>query len=124
MYCLWKTKGLTINPWREDVVFGAVDDGNILKISIRAEKQWKGRILFDTPRHQTNMKMPLDWPRINQFPEWFTVEAKKRYTIRDLTSDLTETYTGKQLHQGIAINLQPGTEHHLLVVATTPSQGQ
>jgi len=127
MYCLWKTKGLTIRPWREDVVFGAVQDGNILKISIRADKDWRGKIIFDTPRHKTIMKMPLDWPRINQFPEWFTVEAKKHYTVHDLTSDSASnagheqtalraaTYTGRQLHQGITINLQPGTERRLLV---------
>ena len=115
MYCLWKTKGLTIMPWREDVVFGAVHDGNLLKISISGNKDWQGKILFDTPRHQTVMKMPLDWPRINQFPEWFTVKAEKNYTVHDLTSNSTATYTGKQLQDGITINLQPGTEKRLLV---------
>ena len=115
MYCLWKTKGLTIRPWREDVVFGAVHDGNLLKISIRADKGWQGKILFDTPRHQTIMKMPLDWPRINQFPEWFIVKAEERYTVHDLTSNSTTAYTGKRLHEGINISLQPGTEKRLLV---------
>jgi len=115
MYCLWKTKGLTIMPWREDIVFGAVHDGNLLKISIRVDKDWQGKILFDTPRHQTIMKMPLDWPRINQFPEWFTAKAEKIYTVHDLTSNSTTKYTGKQLHEGININLQPGTRKRLLV---------
>jgi hypothetical protein len=115
MYCLWKTKGLTINPWREDVIFGAVQDGNVLKISILADKKWEGKILFDVPRHKTIMKMPLDWPRINQFPEWFTVEAEKSYTGRDLTSNSKEALTGKQLHEGITLHLEPGIERHLIV---------
>ncbi len=115
MYCLWKTKGLTIRPWREDVVIGAVQNGNVLKISICVENNWQGKILFDTPRHKTIMKMPLDWPRINQFPEWFTVEGRKHYTVDDLTSDSKSTYTGKQLHEGITIHLQPGIEWHLVV---------
>ena len=115
MYCLWKTKGLTIRPWRQDVVFGAVQRGDVLKISIRAEKKWEGKILFDTPRHKTVMKMPLDWPRINQFPEWFTVEAGKSYTGHDLTSDSRSTLTGRQLHEGITLHLQPGTERRLVV---------
>jgi len=115
MYCLWKTKGLTIRPWREDVIFGAVQDGDVLKISIRAEKKWEGKILFDTPRHKTVMKMPLDWPRINQFPEWFTVEEGKSYTGHDLTSNSKAMYTGKQLNEGITLHLQPGIERHLLV---------
>jgi hypothetical protein len=115
MYCLWKTKGLTIRPWREDVVFGAVQEGDVLKISIRAEKKWQGKILFDAPRHKTVMKMPLDWPRINQFPEWFTVEAEKSYTGHDLVSDSSQTLTGKQLHDGITIHLKASTERHILV---------
>ncbi|MHC4483965.1 MAG: glycoside hydrolase family 88 protein [Planctomycetota bacterium] len=115
MYCLWKSKGLTIRPWRKDVVFGAVQDGDILKISIRADKDWRGKILFDTPRHKTIMRMPLDWPRINQFPEWFTVEAEKRYTVNDLTSDSAATYTGEQLRDGMSVELKPGAQLHLLV---------
>jgi hypothetical protein len=115
MYCLWKTKGLTIRPWREDVVFGAVQDGNVLKISIRADKKWEGKILFDVPRHKTVMKMPLDWPRINQFPEWFTVEAEKSYTGYDLMSDSKAALTGKQLREGIILHLEPGIERRLVV---------
>jgi hypothetical protein len=115
MYCLWKTKGLTIRPWREDIVFGAVQQDNVLTISIRAEKKWEGKILFDTPRHKTVMKLPLDWPRINQFPEWFTVKADKSYTGHDLTSNSKAKFTGEQLHEGITLHLQAGIERRLLV---------
>jgi len=115
MYCLWKTKGLTIRPWREDVIFGAVQQGNTLKISIRAQKKWEGKIIFDTARHKTVMKMPLDWPRINQFPEWFTVEAEKSYTGHDLTSDSKATLTGRKLHEGITLHIEPGIERRLVV---------
>jgi hypothetical protein len=115
MYCFWKTAGLTIQPWREDVIFGAVQDGDALKIALRAENPWQGRLIFDVPRHKTIMKMPLDWPRINQFPEWFTVDNEKRYTGRDLTSNSKQIYTGKQLHEGIAIDLQGGDERLLIV---------
>ena len=98
-----------------DVVFGAVQEGDTLRITMRAEKDWKGELIFDTPRHKTVMKMPLDWPRINQFPEWFTVKAEKPYTFHDLTYNYKETDTGKQFHEGITIHLQAGTERHLLV---------
>jgi hypothetical protein len=27
MYCLWKTQGVTIQPWRDDVILGAVRTG-------------------------------------------------------------------------------------------------
>jgi len=115
MYCLWKTKGLTIRPWHQDVIFGAVQNGDSLTIALRAEKSWQGNLIFDTPRHKTIMKMPLDWPRINQFPEWFAVESEKRYTVHDLTSDSKKAYTGKQLSEGINIELRPAVEKRLLV---------
>jgi len=115
MYCLWKTKGLTIRPWREDVIFGAVQDGDTLKIAMRAEKPWQGRLIFDSPRHKTIMKMPLDWPRINQFPEWFTVVADRNYTVSDLTSNSKQIYTGRQLHEGLTIDLEPGIEYSWMV---------
>jgi hypothetical protein len=115
MYCLWKTKGLTIQPWREDIAFGAVQDHDTLKITIRAEKDWRGKLIFDTPRHHTIMNLPLDWPRINQFPEWFTAKPEKRYEILDLTANTKKTLTGKQLAEGIAVNLDANTEKHLLV---------
>jgi len=116
MYCLWKTKGVTIRPWREDVIFGAVQEGDTLKLCIVADKQWEGKILFDTPRHRTNMKMPFDWPRINQFPEWFTVQDGRGYEVQDLTSNSKTTYTDKQLKEGITTNLQPRIEQHLVVI--------
>jgi hypothetical protein len=118
MYCLWKTKGLIIRPWRKDVVFGAVQEGDNLKISMLADKPWKGKILFDTPRHKTNMNMPLDWPRINQFPQWFTVERDKRYTVRDPASNSINTCTGTQLQEGIDINLKSGIQSRLIVSQT------
>jgi len=115
MYCLWKTHGLTIRPWREDVVFGAVLDGDVLKVTLVAEKHWQGKVLFDSPRHKTNMKLPLDWPRINQFPEWFVVGGEKRYEAENLTTKKRAAYTGKQLREGISMELKGQVEYHLWV---------
>ena len=121
MYCLWKTKGLTISPWQEDVILGAVQDGDVLKISISTRRGWKGKIIFDSPRHQTIMKMPLDWPRINQFPEWFTAKSEKHYAVHDLIYNAKKIYTGKQLQQGLPINMERGSERHLLVQISATS---
>ncbi|MCX6376801.1 MAG: hypothetical protein NTU88_12345 [Armatimonadetes bacterium] len=108
MYCLWKTQGVTIQPWRQDVVLGADRSGDELEIAIRADKPWQGRLIFDVPRHKTIMHMPLDWPRINQFPEWWTVQPDKNYPVYELPSQPPKTYTGQQLHEGIPLDLQPG----------------
>jgi len=113
MYCLWKTKGVTVRPWRDDLVFGSVQDGDKLEIGIRAEKDWKGKLVFDIPRYKTNMNMPIDWPRINQFPEWFTVDSGKQYVVENLTAGYERRCTGEQLHDGIALELEAGVELHL-----------
>ncbi|MCP4262883.1 MAG: FAD-dependent oxidoreductase [Planctomycetes bacterium] len=118
MYGLWKTKGLTIVPWSNDVIFGAVLDGDALKISISSPRNYKGKLIFDSPRHKTIMKMPLDWPRINQFPEWFTANAANSYAVHDLTQNSKKVYTGAQLQKGLPINLQRGAARKLMVQAS------
>jgi hypothetical protein len=115
MYNLWKTQGISIRPWRDDVYYGAVRDGDAVILYIRAEKNWKGRIIFDSPRHKTIMHLPLDWPRINQFPEWFTVEADSRYVVRNIGSGLSTKHDGKELLRGLSIELKAGQELRLVV---------
>ncbi|MBN2136923.1 MAG: FAD-dependent oxidoreductase [Sedimentisphaerales bacterium] len=115
MYCLWKTAGLTIQPWRDDVVFGAVLEPGTLKIAIRADKDWKGKLIFDAPRHAAVMHLPLDWPRINQFPEWFTAHGEKRFDLYDLTASTKKTLTGDKLTAGLELTLAAKEEKHLLI---------
>ena len=108
MYCLWKTQGVSVHPWREDLVFGAVEDDGSLYLSITAEKDWKGKVHFDSPRHKTTMKLPIDWPRINQFPEWFTVAPGKHYVLHISSNGKQQAYSGKQLYEGIGQSLKAG----------------
>ncbi len=82
MYCLWKTQGVTAQPWRADLRLGAVRDGDALKLVLSTEKPWNGTLVFDRPRHAEHLRLPADWPRINQFPEWFTVQEGATYAIR------------------------------------------
>jgi hypothetical protein len=115
MYCLWKTQGVTIQPWRDDVLFGAVRTGDEIKIALVAAQPWQGRLIFDTPRHKTFLHLPLDWPRINQFPEWFTVEAERNYTVQDQTSNSQTARTGRQLQAGLDITLDAKAEKCLII---------
>ncbi len=110
MYAFWKTQGLWITPWRADVCVGAVRHGHALCVSLGADEPWTGRVRFDQPRHKTVLHLPIDYPRINQFPEWFVAEPGKTYTIREAGSDKATTYTAAQLHRGVEVALQPGLE--------------
>lgn len=117
MYALWKTQGVTVQPWRADVRFGAVREGRTLHLSLIADQPWTGRVVFDRPRHKLFMRLPLDYPRINQFPEWFTVESTARYAVK-LGPARAQDRTGAQLAEGLAVTLKPGEP--LIVEARQP----
>jgi hypothetical protein len=106
MYALWKTQGVTIDPWRADVRFGAVRDGGDVVLTISSDKPWQGRVIFDQPRHKTHMKLPLDYTRINQFPEWFTVETGARYAVQ--VGGDRQDCLGMPLIEGLPMSLKAG----------------
>ncbi len=117
MYCLWKTQGLTIQPWREDVIFGASLQDDKLYISLQAEDDWDGVIRFDFSRSKVNMNLPLDYPRINQFPEWFVVSDDTEYRLELIGDNRAEVLEGKILKSGFPIKIEKGRAYHLLVQA-------
>jgi hypothetical protein len=118
MYALWKTQGVTIRPWRADVRFGAVENGGRLLMTFVADKPWQGIAIFDRPRHREFMKLPLDYPRINQFPEWFTVEAGVIYAVREAGAVAPAIHPGRALREGLPLKLAPGVETRWIVAAT------
>jgi hypothetical protein len=115
MYALWKTQGVTVEPWRADVRFGAASEGGSICMSLVADEPWEGRLIFDKERHALNMRLPLDYPRINQFPEWFTARADARYELRDAATGKKRTLGGKELLDGVAVSLKAGEEVRLIV---------
>ncbi len=112
MYCLWKTQDLTIGPWREDVDFGAVQENETLYISLTAEKDWEGLLIFGKPRHQALLHLPIDYPRINQFPEWYSVSKNSQYRLK---GEIRGTYSGEELQKGIPIRLDKEETCHIEV---------
>ncbi len=107
MFALWKQQGVTAQPWRADLRLGAVQEDGVLTIQLVADQPWTGRLIFDQPRHETVMHMPLDYPRINQFPEWFTVEREAAYQVTRSASQST-SLTGQQLIDGLSVEFTPG----------------
>lgn len=115
MYVLWKTQGLRVEPWRPDVRVGAVVEDNALHIELSADQAWTGRVVFDEPRHKTHMRLPLDYPRINQFPEWFTVEREGQYEVRKADGSGAKTVSGQELREGLSQNLDADSNVRLVV---------
>ena len=115
IYCLWKTKGITVTPWRDDIIIGAISENDKLYISIKSGKKWNGKLIFDTPRHKYNMRLPIDWPRINQFPEWFTINPQKKYRVKNLSQKSAKNYKASELTNGLHIKLDPDITYRLNV---------
>ncbi|MDD4869384.1 MAG: hypothetical protein PHR77_02395 [Kiritimatiellae bacterium] len=115
MYVLWKTQGIRVEPWRPDVRIGTVREGDTLFISLAVDQPWSGKVVFDQPRHKVNLHMPIDYPRINQFPEWFTVEDSTRYEVKNLADSKPEEHDGKEMSSGIPVTVPANTELRLTV---------
>jgi len=115
MYCLWKTQGTYVIPWREDIEIGAVKKDNLLYITIYAKDGWKGDLMFDRKRHADFMHLPFDWPRINQFPEYFTVENDVSYSIIQSGQRGERLISGNNLQDGFPLQIKKGETVKLIV---------
>lgn len=111
MYALWKTCGIHCSPWREDLKFGSEMKDGKLYISISSERPWQGKLTFDYPRHKEILHLPVDYPRINQFPEWFTVNADKNYILTDFGKKIKLERSGSELKNGIDLDISGEGNH-------------
>jgi len=119
MYCLWKTQGTYLRPWREDVYIGASSTDNDIVLSLLAENEtWQGKLALDIPRHKINLNLPMDYPRINQFPEWFTVDDTTFYEVVEVIQGIENPigkFLGKELKSGISMQLETGKRKELVI---------
>ncbi|MEX2512294.1 MAG: hypothetical protein WD398_05265 [Cyclobacteriaceae bacterium] len=115
MFCLWKTQGTTVLPWKENLYFGAAPDKNGIQLALLSEADWEGKIKFDHPRHQAIFNLPLDYPRINQYPEWFVVVPEKNYRVEFYSGEADRLFTGKELLDGIQLKIEKDQQINLSV---------
>ena len=115
MYCLWKTQGTYLIPWNEGLEIGAVQNDNSLYLSVNSRDKWEGRLMFDRRRHKEFMHLPIDWPRINQFPEYFTIEPGKNYRIRMENNRKEEVISGDELRDGYRLKLRKGQKIRMII---------
>ena len=72
---------------------------------LAADDDWEGRLCFDRPRHRLHMHLPVNYPRLNEFPEWFTVEPDSRYRVQ-AGSAAEITVSGQELAAGLPLRLK------------------
>lgn len=82
LWAMAKTAGVSVQPWRSDVSLGAERSDGTLRVVLRAEFAWRGTLRCDRARHREVLGLPFDYARINQWPEWFTVDAASEYLVQ------------------------------------------
>ncbi len=115
MYALWKTLGVHCQPWREDLKFGSEMKDGRLYVSISSEEAWQGKLTFDYKRHQEILHLPVDYPRINQFPEWFTVADTENYELIDYFKKTKTKISGAELRNGIELNINGRQNYNIII---------
>lgn len=105
MAAFYFTQGATCHPWRADLRFGAVREGDALHLVIVAEEDWEGTLRFDTSRHREHLRLPVNYARLNEFPEWFTIESTASYQLR-VGDDQARRLTGAELAGELPLRLR------------------
>lgn len=114
LYGLSLTHGTWPEPWRADVLVGAATSGTCVELAMTSADVWEGRLRFDTPRHQEHLHLPINFPRLNEWPETFTVEAGKPYTVVE-SGHGARRLDGSALAAGLPLQLEPGLVRSLRV---------
>lgn len=117
MCAFWKTLGVTVDPWRADLQVGAAQEGDKLPLSLIAGADWRGRVRFDRPRYREYLRLPVDYPRINQFPEWFVADRERWHAVRDRVNGANARHRGELLWDGIDVRL---TSRNMTALTVTP----
>lgn len=108
MYCLLKTQGTYLVPWNEGLNIGAVQSGGILYLTLSSADDWEGILMLDKKRHKEYLHLPFDWPRINQFPEYYTIEKGTNYRIQMEDRRKTIVIKGEDLQGGFPLKMKKG----------------
>lgn len=119
MYVFWKTQGAWLSPWDRRVDLGAVANQDGLLLCIAADSTWQGRLCLDSARHRDFWQMKRNYPRLNEWPEWYTVERDNEYSV-DITGRTPRTYLGWDLIAGIPLTLEAGEGVTIRIVPRMP----
>jgi hypothetical protein len=111
LYLDFKTQGVWLDDWTEQVRIGAARDPGTgaLFIDVTSAEPWSGRVVFDVPRHATIWKLPFEYARMNGRPEWFTVQDDAAYLVTDLDSGRSSVHSGAELASGLPVDLPRGS---------------
>lgn len=105
MYALYKTQGVYVDAFRPDVLVGGYRVNQTLYVYLESGMEWEGKLKFDYERHKKIMGMPYNYPRLNAFPEWYTIRDDAYYNITFVDENRSNTILGSELIGGIRLEV-------------------
>ncbi len=115
LYALMKTQGVHLDSWKPGVEVGAVRDGGDLYVSVHSAGAWSGRVVFDYARHRRVLNLKKDYVRLNQWPEWYTVDENTLYQIQEAGQAKETVLLGSDLKAGYPLRMAAGETRRILV---------
>lgn len=79
LHAYMKSQGVRPAHWEPGVQVGAATEGSRLVLSIRTPEPRPFR--FDYARHRRVLNLTTNLVRLNEFPEWFTVDENALYRV-------------------------------------------
>ncbi len=122
MVALHLTQGAFCTPWQDGIRISAIRSGNGLTIRLESDRPWSGLLRFDTPRHRDVLRLSRDYPRLNKWPEWFTVDADADYRVTGVGSD-DRRLKGAAMAAGIPLSLSAGARLTIRVEPISAQRG-
>jgi hypothetical protein len=104
LWAFMKSQGVRPVHWTPGVGVGAVRDGSRLLVHLAAPSP--ARVQFDFARHRRVLNLDRNYARLNEFPEWYTVDENTLYSVRRPAEAEGLILLGSELIAGIS--LMPG----------------
>lgn len=115
LYAMMKTQGCYLKSWQPGMELGAARDGSRLYVTLHSPQAWSGNVVFDYARHRRILNLKKDYARLNQWPEWYTVDENTLYTVRNADTGREEIRLGSDLKTGYPVTVAPGATLRLAV---------
>ncbi len=104
LYALMKSQGARPEDWKPGIRVGALKEGDRLYLSLEASGAT--RIQLDYARHRRVLNFDKNYARLNEFPEWYTVDENGLYRLQKAGAGSERIYIGSELIEGFL--LEPG----------------
>lgn len=119
LIALMKTAGVRFAPWDSKIIFGSYQENDVLYVAVQANTKAVGRLRFDNQRWSEWLHLPMNLPRVNEWPVWWAAQPKATYQV-EVTNEQGEkidssTRTGAELIAGIPMGLSPGQMKYISI---------